>query len=130
MPFEKGNKYRFTKERQPKKNVGRPPKLCNQIGAIPKDAQQRMYAILHKATTFSNKMEAFQFLKAEQEKGEYGFVLELAIAALAGKQGWSVLMDIMDRLFGKPKQVTENYNETTEKNKAIVIFTKEGEDSD
>ena len=128
MPFKKGNKYRFTKDRQPEKNTGRPQKLCNQIGTIPKDAQQRMYAILHKATTFNSKDEAIRYFKEEKDKGEYGFILELAINALYGRNGWQVLMDIMDRLFGKPKQVTENYNDNTERNKAIIVFTKPKEE--
>lgn len=130
MPFQKGNKYRFTKENQPQKNNGRPPKLCNQIGTIPKDAQQRMYSILHKATTFNSREEAINYLKEEKDKGEYGFILELAINALGGRNGWQVLMDIMDRLFGKPKQITENYNDNTERNQAIVKFVKEDEEED
>lgn len=127
MPFEKGNKYRFGKDRQPTKRGG-PVKLSSQIAAIPKDAQQRMYSILYKATTFNSREEAISFLKDEKDKGEYGFILELAINALGGRNGWQVLMDIMDRLFGKPKQVTENYNENLEKNKAVVIFTKPKEE--
>ena len=130
MPFQKGHKFgnRFTKENQPKKNNGRPQKLSNQIGVIPKDAQQRMYSILYKATTFNSREEAISFLKDEKDKGEYGFILELAINALGGRNGWQVLMDIMDRLFGKPRQINENYNDNTERNKATVIFVKEDEE--
>lgn len=131
MVFQKGNKYgnRFSKENQPEKNTGRPQKLSNQIGAIPKDAQQRMYSILYKATTFNSREEAISFLKDEKDKGEYGFILELAINALGGRNGWQVLMDIMDRLFGKPKQITENYNDNTERNSATVVFVKEEDDT-
>ena len=129
MPFAKGNKYRFSKENQPKGKTGRQARLCNQIGSIPKDAQQRMYSILHKATTFNSREEAISFLKDEKDKGEYGFILELAINALGGRNGWQVLMDIMDRLFGKPKQITENYNDNTERNSATVVFVKEEDDT-
>lgn len=131
MVFQKGNKYgnRFTKENQPEKNNGRPQKLSNQIGNIPKDAQQRMYSILYKATTFNSREEAINYLKDEKDKGEYGFILELAINALGGRNGWQVLMDIMDRLFGKPKQITENYNDNTERNSATVVFVKEEDDT-
>lgn len=129
MPFAKGNKYRFSKENQPKGKTGRQARLCNQIGAIPKDAQQRMYSILYKATTFNSREEAISFLKDEKDKGEYGFILELAINALGGRNGWQVLMDIMDRLFGKPKQITENYNDNTERNSATVVFVKEEDDT-
>lgn len=128
MPFAKGNKYRFSKENQPKGKTGRQARLCNQIGSIPKDAQQRMYSILYQATTFNSREEAISFLKEEKDKGEYGFILELAINALGGRNGWQVLMDIMDRLFGKPKQITENYNDNTERNSATVVFVKEEED--
>lgn len=127
MPFEKGNKYRFGKDRQPTKRGG-PVKLSSQIAAIPADAQKRMYAILHKATTFNSKDEAIKYFKEEKDKGEYGFILELAINALYGKNGWQVLMDIMDRLFGKPRQINENYNDNTERNKATVIFVKDDEE--
>ena len=127
MPFEKGNKYRFGKDRQPTKRGG-PVKLSSQIASIPADAQKRMYAILHKATTFNSKDEAIKYFKEEKDKGEYGFILELAINALYGKNGWQVLMDIMDRLFGKPRQINENYNDNTERNKATVIFVKDDEE--
>jgi hypothetical protein len=86
-----------------------------------------MYAILHKATTFRNKAEALEYLK-DQEKGEYGFILELAIAQLSSRNGWQVLMDIMDRLFGKPRQINENYNNNTERNKATIVFVKDEEE--
>lgn len=129
MGFQKGNKLgkRFTSENQPKAN-GRQPKLSNQIATIPADAQKRMYAILHKATTFNSKDEAIKYFKEEKDKGEYGFILELAINALYGKNGWQVLMDIMDRLFGKPRQINENYNDNTERNKATVVFVKDDEE--
>ena len=132
MPFQKGHKFgnRFSKDNQPAKNNGRPQKLSNQIGTIPKDAQQRMYSILYKATTFNSREEAIKYFKEEKDKGEYGFILELAINALQGRNGWQVLMDIMDRLFGKPKQITENYNDNTERNQAIVKFVKEDEEDD
>ena len=129
MPFEKGNKYRFGKDRQPTKRGG-PVKLSSQIATIPADAQKRMYAILHKATTFNSKDEAIKYFKEEKDKGEYGFILELAINALYGKNGWQVLMDIMDRLFGKPRQITENYNDNTERTKATVVFVREDNDTD
>ena len=36
--------------------------------------------------------------------GQYGFVLQIAIKQLLKEGwGWSALMDIMDRLYGKPK---------------------------
>lgn len=44
------------------------------------------------------------------------------------KGTFNMLSDLTDRLFGKPKQITENHNENTERNRAIVVFTKPDED--
>ena len=52
--------------------------------------------------------EAAEYLKKEaDELGEYGFILQLAVKSLMGKNGWFVLMDICDRLFGKPRMTAE-----------------------
>ena len=83
---------------------GRPPKLAKALKSIPKDAQERIYGVLFTALTFKNVKEAMEYIR-EQESTEikYGFVLQIAIKALAGKNGFLALMDIMDRLFGKPR---------------------------
>ena len=36
----------------------------------------------------------------------------------------NLLSELTDRLYGKPKQITENYNENVEKNRAVIVFTK------
>ena len=83
---------------------GRPRKLSKALKEIPPDAQQKIYSILYTALTFRNVKEATGYIK-EQESTDfkYGFVLQLAIKALAGKNGWLALQDILDRLFGKPR---------------------------
>ena len=83
---------------------GRPRKLSKVLKEIPPDAQRKIYAILYTALTFRNVKEATAYIK-EQESTDfkYGFVLQLAIKALAGKNGWLALQDILDRLFGKPR---------------------------
>ena len=35
-----------------------------------------------------------------------------------------MLTELTDRLYGKPKQITENFNENVERNKAIIVFSK------
>ena len=88
---------------------GRPKSMANQIEAIPKDAQRKVYEVLHHALALPNKKEAQKYLvspEVEDALGEYGFLLQVALLALIGKQGWLTACDILDRLFGKPKQTT------------------------
>lgn len=55
-----------------------------------------------------NKKEAMSLLEKEAEElGEYGFVAQIAIETLAGKNGWAALMDIFDRVIGRPKMVAD-----------------------
>ena len=88
---------------------GRPKSMANQIEAIPKDAQRKVYEVLHHALALPNKKEAQKYLvsqEVEDALGEYGFLLQVALLSLIGKQGWITACDILDRLFGKPKQTT------------------------
>lgn len=83
---------------------GRPPKLSKVIKKMPKDAQEKIYTILYTALTFNNVQEATSFISSHDTTDfKYGFVLQLAVKALAGKNGWVAFNDILDRLFGKSK---------------------------
>ena len=98
---EIGKNTQFSSHNQPLKN-GRKKKLCNAIEEIPANAQMLVYGRLWQALKCNSKKEAMELLKEEAEGlGEYGFVLQVAIETLSGKNGWSALMDIFDRLFGK-----------------------------
>lgn len=83
---------------------GRPPRLSRLIRAMPKDAQEKIYTILYTALTFKNVQEATAYIRSQDSTDfKYGFVLQVAVKALAGKNGWCAFNDILDRLFGKPK---------------------------
>ena len=84
---------------------GRPKKLVNVIKKIPKDMQEKVYDVLAFALTLPDETSAKKYLESRQgELGQYGFVLQIAIKQLLKEGwGWSALMDIMDRLYGKPK---------------------------
>ena len=83
---------------------GRPPRLSRVIRSMPKDAQEKIYTILYTALTFKNVQEATAYIRSQDTTDfKYGFVLQLAVKALAGKNGWSAFNDILDRLFGKPR---------------------------
>lgn len=98
---EIGKNTQFSSQNQPRNN-GRKKKLCNVIEEIPANAQMLVYGRLWQALKCNSKKEAMELLKEETEGlGEYGFVLQVAIETLSSKNGWSALMDIFDRLFGK-----------------------------
>ena len=84
---------------------GRPKKLVNVIKKIPKDMQEKVYDVLAFALTLPDETSAKKYLESQQgELGQYGFVLQIAIKQLLKEGwGWNALMDIMDRLYGKPK---------------------------
>ena len=103
--FEKGNKigHRFTSDNQPG-NAGRKPKLKS----IPKDAQERVYAALYHALTLeSGEAAGLYLMKAAKDLPECGFLIQVYAKGLMGKNALGYASDIMDRLFGKAKQVSE-----------------------
>ena len=134
MAAQRDNKGRFVKgntigNRYQKGNAGsagRPPFLCNALKKIPADAREKVHDALWTAISQPDIKAASEYLqKTAEELPECGFVLQLAVKTLAGKQGWFALMDICDRLFGKPRQIAEvegNFNLTPP---PIII---EGED--
>ena len=111
-------KYRPGESGNPK---GRPRKLSKQIAEIPNDAQSKIYAVLHEAIRASDKEEAAKVL-ATAEGLEYGFILQLASKELLGGRGWTVLNDILDRLFGRPTITTENNVKTNMTGRPMICF--------
>lgn len=84
---------------------GRPKKLINVIKSLPSDMQEKVYGVLAFALTLPDETTAKKYLQKQSgELGKYGFVLQIAIKQLC-RDGWgfSAMMDIMDRLYGKPR---------------------------
>ena len=84
---------------------GRPPKLKNAIKKLPRDMQEKVMGVLAFALTLPDTNSAKKYLEYQSgELGEFGFVLQVAIKQLT-KEGWgfNAMMDIMDRLYGKPR---------------------------
>lgn len=84
---------------------GRPKKLVNVIKGLPRDMQEKVYGVLAYALTLPDERSAKAYLDQQSgELGKYGFVMQIAIKQLC-KDGWgfSAMMDIMDRLWGKPR---------------------------
>lgn len=84
---------------------GKPKKLSTAIKGLPPDMQEKVYATLAFALTLPDMRSAKEYLDKESgELGQYGFVLQIALKQLC-KEGWgfSAMMDILDRLYGKPR---------------------------
>lgn len=107
---------------------GRPKKLINVIKKIPKDMQEKVYDVLAFALTLPDETSAKTYLESQQgELGQYGFVLQIAIKQLLKEGwGWSALMDIMDRLYGKPKMSAD----ITATGDGLTIVVKNQEEKD
>lgn len=103
--FTKGNKLGNRFQPGVVNGPGRPMLPCNAIKGLPKDAQEKVYNVLWSAIAMTNVKEAQAYIEDQaKELPECGFVLQVCIRALLGKNGFLALMDICDRLFGKPPQ--------------------------
>ena len=107
---------------------GGPKKLVNVIKKIPKDMQEKVYDVLAFALTLPDEKTAKEYLnKQSGELGQYGFVLQIAIKQLLKEGwGWGALMDIFDRLYGRPRETKELM--TTGEGLTIVVKSQEEKD--
>lgn len=75
---------------------------------LPRNLQNKVMDVLWTAISMPNARQAAAYLKEkEDELPECGFMFEILVKGLMGKNGSMVLMDILDRLIGKPKQIQE-----------------------
>lgn len=102
--------------------------MVNAIKKLPKDMQEKVYGVLAFALTLPDETSAKKYLESKHgELGQYGFVLQIAIKQLLKEGwGWPALMDIMDRLYGKPK-MSANINATGD---GLTIVVKSQEEKD
>lgn len=109
MPFQKG--YHPKTEFQPGQSGnpnGAPKKLDRALKALPRDAREKVYKVLNHALMLPNVAQARRYMEEQEaELGEYGFLMQVAIRQMSGKNGWIAVSDILDRLFGKPRQQAE-----------------------
>ena len=116
---------RHIKKGQSGNPAGRPPTLAGKIKSIPKDAQLRVHEVLNHALALPNVKAAEQYLKSDEVQaglGDYGFLLQIAIRSLMGKAGWLTAVDILDRLFGKPKQAITGDLSVDLEEPPVIIF--------
>lgn len=106
---------------------GRPKKLVNAIKDLPPHMMEDIYGILSFALTLKSEAEAKAYLEEQTGKlGQYGFLMQIAIRQLTSKgYGWGAAMDILDRLYGKPRQSAE----VKHTGEAINIIVKNEEEA-
>lgn len=98
-----GRHTQFSSTNQPK-NRGRKPKLKN----IPADAKERVMEALFHALTLPDQKTAAEYLsKTAKELPEYGYLIQVYAKGMMGKMAVAYVSDLLDRLFGKPKQVAD-----------------------
>ena len=107
---------------------GRPKKLVNAIKDLPPHMMEDIYGILSFALTLKSEAEAKAYLEEQTGKlGQYGFLMQIAIRQLTNKSyGWGAAMDILDRLYGKPRQSAE----VKHTGEAINIIVQSQEEAD
>lgn len=87
---------------------GRPPSFRAMMKKLPKDAQAKAMDVLWTALSMPNYSQAAAYLKEkEAELPDCGFMFQVVIRGLMGKDGAWVLGSILDRLFGRPRQQAE-----------------------
>lgn len=88
--------------------AGPRPSFRTLFKKLPKDAQAKAAEVLWAALSMPNYDEAAKYLKdKEKELPECGFMFQVVIRGLMGKDGAWVLGSLLDRLFGKPRQQAE-----------------------
>ena len=105
MPFQKGNKigHRFTSDNQPP-GKGKKPRLKS----IPQNAREKVYAALYHALTLPDQKTAADYLqRIAEELPEFGYLIQVYAKGMMGKMAVAYTSDILDRLFGKPKQAKD-----------------------
>lgn len=88
---------------------GRPRTMKRALKNLPPDALEKVYSVLWTAISLPNEKEARRYLEEEAKElpGELGYTLQICIKELNGRNGFAALMQILNRIFGAPRQTSE-----------------------
>lgn len=116
-----GRATQFSSTNQPKGRRGRKPKLKS----IPDDARDKVMEALYHALTLPDKETAVAYLnKKAEELPEFGYLIQVYAKGMLGKNAVAYVSDLLDRLFGKPKQVTDISADIGLGDPPTIIFSK------
>ena len=84
------------------------PSWRSMFKKLPKDAQAKALEVIWAALSMPNQKEALAYLKEQEgQLPECGFMFQVIVHGLMGKDGAWVLDAYLSRLFGKPRQQAE-----------------------
>ena len=110
----------FSSTNQPK-NRGRKPKLKS----IPDDAKDKVYSALYHALTLPDQKTAAEYLqKTAEELPQFGYLIQVYAKGMMGKNAVLYVSDLLDRLFGKPKQVADISADIGLGEPPVIVFGK------
>ena len=116
-----GRATQFSSTNQPKGRRGRKPKLKS----IPDDAKEKVMEALFHALTLPDQKTAMEYLKKEaKDLPEFGYLIQIYAKGMMSKNGHLYVSDLLDRLFGKPKQVTDISADIGLGDPPTIVFSK------
>ena len=84
-----------------------------------------MEALYHALTLPDQRTAAEYLAKTAKELPEYGYLIQVYAKGMMGKNGYLYVSDLLDRLFGKPKQVTDISADIGLGEPPVIIFGKQ-----
>ena len=116
----------FSSTNQPK-NRGRKPKLKS----IPDDAKDKVYSALYHALTLPDQKTAAEYLqKTAAELPQFGYLIQVYAKGMMSKNAVLYVSDLLDRLFGKPKQVADISADIGLGEPPVIVFGKSESESE
>lgn len=124
--FEQGNTVgRQFQKGQSGNPAGRPP-YRSLMKRIPKNAREKAYEVIWTALAMPDAKTAAQYLKdKEAELPECGFMFQVLVRGLMGKDGAWLMDALLSRLFGKPRQEAEIKHTGTATGVQVVVNNPE-----
>lgn len=121
-----GRHTQFSSTNQPK-NRGRKPKLKS----IPDNAREKVMEALYHALSLQDKETAIAYLnKKAEELPEFGYLIQVYAKGMLGKNAVAYVSDLLDRLFGKPKQVADITADISIGEPPVIMFARQGQNSE
>ena len=83
-----------------------------------------MEALYHALTLPDQRTAAEYLAKTARDLPEFGYLIQIYAKGMMGKNGYLYVSDLLDRLFGKPKQVTDISADIGLGEPPVIVFGK------